>query len=79
MLMIEYDDPEMSYRRGFHQGAWLLFAAIEPYLPPDRAAAARDWIQKDVFAWRLKNMRGESSRGSSGELTAQIFPPRMRP
>jgi hypothetical protein len=46
--MDEFDDPEMSYWRGFHQGAWLLFAAIEPYLPPDRATAARDWIQKEV-------------------------------
>jgi hypothetical protein len=76
--MDEYDDPEMSYRRGFHQGAWLLFEAIELYLPPDRATAARDWIQKDVFGWRLKNMRGESDRGFSREVTAQIAPPRMR-
>jgi hypothetical protein len=76
--MDEFDDPEMSYRRGFYQGAWILFEVMERYLPPARALAAREWIQKDVFGWRLKNMQGKSGREPSGEITAQIAPPTTR-
>jgi hypothetical protein len=58
----EYDDPEMSYRRGYYQGAWATFQAVQHVLPSPASAAIRAWIERRVFAWRLENMRGKSGR-----------------
>ena len=73
--MSEFDDPEMSYRRGFYHGARALFEEIQACLPPDRRTVVQHWIQKDVFGWRLQNLRGKSGRRPFGEITAEIAPP----
>ena len=42
--MNEYDHPEMSYRRGFEQGACELLERIDAFLPPAVGKQARDWL-----------------------------------
>jgi hypothetical protein len=76
----EYDDPEMSYRRGYEHGAWKLFEAIDRFLPRGTAAAVRKWIEVDVKRWRIGNMRGETGRkeGVDPGITRDIAPPADR-
>jgi hypothetical protein len=47
----EADEPEMSFRRGYQQGAIELFYAIERFLDPATREVVRPWIEKDVYIW----------------------------
>ena len=52
----EADEPEMSFRRGYQQGAIEAFYAIERFLDPATREVLQAWIEKDVFMWRAKAM-----------------------
>ena len=54
----EPDEPEMSFRRGYQQGAIELFYAIERFLDPATREVVRACIEKDVYIWRVKAMLG---------------------
>jgi len=54
----EPDEPEMSFRRGYQQGAIELFYAIERFLDPATREVVRAWIEKEVYIWRVKAMLG---------------------
>jgi hypothetical protein len=54
----ENDEPEMSFRRGYQQGAIDVFYAIERCVDPATREVLRAWIEKDVFMWRVKAMLG---------------------
>jgi len=54
----ENDEPEMSFRLGYQQGAIEVFCAIERFLDPATRAVLQAWIEKDVFMWRVKAMLG---------------------
>jgi len=51
--MPTYQDPEMSYRRGYHDGAWELFQSIRHLLPAADRERALAWIQQDIRHWRV--------------------------
>jgi hypothetical protein len=74
--MDENDDPEMCYRRGYQQGAYALYDAIAAYLPSDVRDQAQNWVNRELFSWRLKNMRGEQARYDG--ITADLAPPDIR-
>jgi hypothetical protein len=44
----EMHDPEMSYRRGYHQSALRLFDAIKHCLPVGQRSIVHAWIAEDV-------------------------------
>ena len=52
----EDDEPEMSFRRGYQQGAIEVFHAIERFLDPATREVVQAWIEKDVFMWQVKAM-----------------------
>ena len=54
----EHDDLEMSFRRGYQQGATEVIDAIERFLDPATREVVRAWIEKDVYTWRVKAMLG---------------------
>ena len=45
----EMHDPEMSYRRGYHQGAQQAFDAIKHLLPVPQKLIVNAWITEDVW------------------------------
>jgi hypothetical protein len=49
-------EPEMSFRRGYQQGAIEVFCAIERFLDPATREVLQAWIEKDVFMWQAKAM-----------------------
>ncbi len=51
-------EPEMSFRRGYQQGAIDVFCAIERFLDPATREVLQAWIEKDVFMWQVKAMLG---------------------
>src|SRR5262245_28794862 len=53
--------PEMSFRRGYQQGAIEVFYAIERFLDPATREVLQAWIEKDVSRWRAKAMLGHPS------------------
>jgi hypothetical protein len=55
---METDDSEMSYRRGYQEGATETFRAVERFLNPATREALRAWIEEDVYGWRVKAMLG---------------------
>jgi hypothetical protein len=46
-------EPEMSFRRGYQQGAIDVFCAIERFLDPATREVLQAWIEKDVFMWQV--------------------------
>jgi len=52
------DDLEMSYRRGYQDGAVETFRAIERFLDASTREVVRAWVEQDVNGWRLKAMLG---------------------
>src|SRR5260370_15440593 len=54
----ENDEPEMLCGRGYQQGAFEVFYAIERFLDPATREVLQAWIEKDVFMWRVKAMLG---------------------
>ena len=53
----EPDEPEMSFRRGYQQGATELFYAIERFLDPATREVVRAWIEKDVYVYVVRAFR----------------------
>ena len=54
----ENEEPEMSFRHGYQQGAIEVFCAIERFLGPATREVLQAWIEKDVFMWQVKAMLG---------------------
>jgi hypothetical protein len=54
----EHDELEMSFRRGYQQGAIEVFFAIERFLDPATREVLQAWVEKDVYIWRVKAMLG---------------------
>src|SRR5262245_59172966 len=54
----ENEEPEMSFRHGYQQGAIEVFCAIERFLDPATREVLQAWIEKDVSMWRAKAMLG---------------------
>ena len=52
----ENDEPEMSFRRGYQQGAIEVFCAIERFLDPATREVLQAWIEKDVSIWRVEGV-----------------------
>jgi hypothetical protein len=52
----ENEEAEMSFRRGYQQGAIDVFYAIERLLDPTTREVLKAWIEKDVSIWRVKAM-----------------------
>jgi hypothetical protein len=59
MPLNEKNDPEMSYRRGYQDGALEMFRAVERFLDPTTRQVVRGWIEQDINGWRLKAMLGQ--------------------
>ena len=59
--MDEFEDAEMSYRRGFEQAPSILLKQVELYLPASVAANTRYWA-RSIKAWRMENLAGEGGR-----------------
>jgi hypothetical protein len=76
--MVEYADPEMSYRRGFAHGAWILYDRVNAYLPVSIADQVRNWIQREIWQLRLKNLRGEITRRPDETPTRNFSPPDLK-
>jgi hypothetical protein len=51
----EFDDPEASYRRGFHQGAWLA-VTTGPFVSRPKLL---EWAGIDLHRWRWGKNRHE--------------------
>ena len=62
----EMHDPEMSYRRGYQQGAWAVLNAIKHCLPVRQSLIMHAWIAEDLQKWRLAGLKGESKREHNG-------------
>jgi hypothetical protein len=58
MPLNERNDPEMSYRRGYQDGALEMLRAVERFLDPATRQVVRSWIEQDINGWRLKAMLG---------------------
>lgn len=43
---------EDAFRRGYQQGASVMFGAVDRHLPEDRQKKLKDWIGKTLFNWR---------------------------
>jgi hypothetical protein len=52
MQGIVQEDPEMSFRRGYEQGAIETFQSIQRFVDPRTREVLRAWIEKDVYVWR---------------------------
>ena len=64
----EMHDPEMSYRRGYQQGAWAVLNAIKHGLPVGQNSIVHAWLTEDVQKWRLAGLSGESKRNHDGSI-----------
>jgi hypothetical protein len=82
-IKTEHDEPEMSFRRGYQQGAIEVFYAIERFLDPARRKVLQALIEKDVYIWRVKAMLGRPpkwrltaafSAGSDGDRKSPQLP-----
>jgi hypothetical protein len=59
MPLNEKNDPEMSYRRGYQDGALEMFRAVERFRDPTTRQVVRGWIEQDINGWRLKATLGQ--------------------
>src|SRR5262249_43278271 len=79
----ENDEPEMSFRRGYQQGAIDTFLAIERCLDPTTREVLQAWIEKDVSMWRAKAMLGHPPnwrvKNISGSKASGRAPRGLRP
>ena len=71
MPINEKNDPEMSYRRGYQDGAFEMFRAVERFLDPATREVVHTWIEKDVDGWRLAAVLGSPPTWRLTELNAQ--------
>jgi len=58
MPLNEKNDPEMSYRRGYQDGALETLRAVARFLDPAIRKDVQAWIDQDINGWRLKAMLG---------------------
>jgi hypothetical protein len=70
MPLNEKNDPEMSYRRGYQDGALEMMRAVERFLEPATRQVVRRWIEQDINGWRLKAMLGQPPTWRLTELKA---------
>jgi hypothetical protein len=63
--MTSFQDPEMSYRRGCHDGALELFQAIQHLLPASERERLRASIQREIGSWRIDDPVGKTSERTS--------------
>src|SRR5260370_32967069 len=70
MPAIGIDDPEMSYRRGYQDGAGETFRAVERSLDLATREAVRAWIEQEVNRWRLTGVFGHPPTWRASGLTA---------
>jgi hypothetical protein len=70
MPLNEKNDPEMSYRRGYQDGAFEMLRAVERFLDPATRKVVRAWIEQDINGWRLKAMLGHPPTWRLGDLNA---------
>jgi len=73
----EMHDPEMSYRRGYHQGAQQVLDAIKHHLPMRQSSIVHAWIAEDVCKWRVAGLKRESKRDHDGSMV-MCQPPKER-
>jgi hypothetical protein len=73
----EMHDPEMCYRRGYHQGAQQVLDAIKHCLPVQQRSIVHAWIAEDLLKWRVAGLKGESKRDHDGS-TVMCQPPKER-
>jgi hypothetical protein len=70
MPLNEKSDPEMSYRRGYQDGALETLRAVDRFLDPAMQQVVRSWIEQDINGWRLKAMLGQPPTWRLAELKA---------
>jgi hypothetical protein len=75
--MKEMHDPEMSYRRGYQQGAHEVFEVVRRRLSASESAIIDEWINSDLLQWRLAAISGESRRDGT-RITDDCAPPIKR-
>ena len=71
MPLNEKNDPEMSYRRGYQDGASEMLRALERFLDPATRQVARGWIELDINGWRLKAMLGQPPKWRLTEINVR--------
>ncbi len=71
MPINEKNDPEMSYRRGYQDGAFEMLRAVERLLDPATRQVVHTWIEMDVDGWRLAAVRRCPPTWRLTELNAQ--------
>jgi hypothetical protein len=71
MPLNERNDPEMSYRRGYQDGASDMLHAVEQFLDPATRDVVRAWVDQDINGWRLKAMLGHPPMWRVARLRAQ--------
>jgi hypothetical protein len=70
MPLNERNDPEMSYRRGYQDGAFQMLHAVERFLDPATRDVVRGWVEQDINGWRLKAMLGHPPTWQLAKLNA---------
>jgi hypothetical protein len=75
VLVNEFNDPELSYRRGYAHGASTVIESIKGRLPSREADILEHWFREHVSGWRREAMMGESTRAAG----LDPFPPGVRP
>jgi hypothetical protein len=51
----DYNDPEASYRRGYHQGAKAAMDAVGRFT----SDKLKDWVEVRLFKWRYHEDRSD--------------------
>jgi hypothetical protein len=70
MPLNEKNDPEMSYRRGYQDGAPEMLGAVERFLDPATRDIVLAWIEQDINGRRLKAMLVHAPTWRLNELNA---------
>jgi hypothetical protein len=70
MPLNEKNDPEMSYRRGYQDGALETLRAVERFLDPATRKLVQAWIEQDINGWRLKAMLGHPPTWRLADLSS---------
>jgi len=70
----ELQDPEMSYRRGYHNAAHEVLRAVAHLIPKREHDIVEEWILGDLAKWRAAAMEGKSARDAKGSV-ADVLPP----
>jgi hypothetical protein len=75
MPLNEKNDPEMSYRRGYQDGASEMLHAVEHFLDPATRDVVRAWVEQDINGWRIKAMLDHPPTWRVAWLRPQISTP----